>query len=290
MGISTVLSTQTLSEHLLDSEWLVVDCRFSLSDPHWGLEEYRKAHIPGAVFADLNLDLSSPITANSGRHPLPDPDKWRATLSGWGLQPETQVVAYDSNGGSMAATRLWWLLRAYGHFQVALLDGGLPKWTGEGRPVSNETPPRRHPAPFTGVLDLRQMATSEEVLRQHRDPRYRLIDTRAPERFRGEVEPIDPVAGHIPGARNRPLAQNLNPDLTFKPAGQLRQEFNELLEGASPENVIAYCGSGVTACHNLLAMEIAGLFGGKLYPGSWSEWIRDPERPVESGVSGGSSR
>lgn len=283
MNYTTVLSTDILEMHLNDANWLIIDCRFDLSHPGWGSEEYLKAHIPGAVFADLDHDLASPITPSSGRHPLPEPDEWRKTVSNWGIEPDSQVVAYDSTGGSLAAVRVWWLLRAYGHEQVALLDGGLPKWLSENHPITAAVSHPRRPSVFNGSNNSRFMVSSDELVHLHRDSRYRLVDARAAERYRGEIEPIDPVAGHIPGAKNRPVALNLNSDQTFKSAEQLRKEFAELLGDIQPEKVIAYCGSGVTGAHNLLAMEIAGLSGGILFPGSWSEWIRDPNRPIETG-------
>lgn len=283
MQYRTIVSTEILEQHLSSPDWVVIDCRFDLANPAWGRQEFAKAHIPGAFFADLDRDLASPITPTSGRHPLPEPDKWRQTVSRWGITPATQVIAYDSTGGSLAAARVWWLLRAYGHNRAAVLDGGFPKWAAENRPVEAKIPPSRPVAAFRGKLDKTGMVTSAELVDLHANPAFRLIDARAAERFRGEIEPIDLVAGHIPGARNRPVAQNLNPDHTFKPAAQLRAEFQEILQGVSPQNAIAYCGSGVTAAHNLLALEIAGLPGARLYAGSWSEWIRDPSRPVETG-------
>jgi len=283
MNYKTILSAEILEQHLNEPNWLILDCRFDLNNPLWGSKEYLKAHIPGAFFADLDHDLAGPITPSTGRHPLPDPVEWRKTVSNWGIQADTQVVAYDTTGGSLAAVRVWWLLRAYGHEQVALLNGGLPKWLSENRPVTAAVSLPRNPSVFDGSLNTRLMVSSDELVRLHRDPRFRLVDARAAERFRGESEPIDPVAGHIPGAKNRPVAQNLNADQTFKSADQLHNEFSEILGDIQPEQIIAYCGSGVTGGHNLLALEIAGLPGGKLYPGSWSEWIRDPNRPIETG-------
>jgi thiosulfate/3-mercaptopyruvate sulfurtransferase len=283
MMYKTILTAETLGQHLNDPNWIILDCRFDLNHPKWGSEEYTKAHIPGALFADLDHDLASPITPTSGRHPLPGPDAWRKTVSNWGIQADTQVVAYDSTGGSLAAVRVWWLLRAYGHEKVALLDGGLPKWLSENRPLTEAVTLPRRPSIFNGSLNPHLFVSSDELVHIYRDPLLRLVDARAAERFRGEIEPIDPVAGHIPGAKNRPVAQNLNADQTFKSAEQLRKEFTDILGDLQPEQVIAYCGSGVTGGHNLLAMEIAGLPGGRLYPGSWSEWIRDPNRPIETG-------
>lgn len=283
MGFTTIVTSDTIEQHLQDPGWVFVDCRFDLPNPEWGRESYAAAHIPGAFFADLDHDLSGPRTATSGRHPLPSTDQWLQLVSKWGIEPNTQVVAYDSAGGSLAAVRVWWLLRAYGHPFAAVLDGGWPKWQQEVRPMDDGGPKSRPGIPFTGHLDARQVVSTAQLVDIIERPEILLLDARAPERFRGEIEPIDPVAGHIPGARNRPSALNLNPDQTFKSADQLRQEFSELLGNHSPENVITYCGSGVTGIHDLLAMEIAGLTGGRLYAGSWSEWIRDPSRPVAKG-------
>lgn len=283
MGFTTIVPSDTLEQHLQDPGWVIVDCRFDLTKPAWGRESYAAAHIPGAFFANLDHDLAGPKTATSGRHPLPSTDSWLQLVSNWGIESGTQVVAYDSAGGSLAAVRVWWLLRAYGHRFAAVLDGGWPKWQREARPMDSGRPKPRTSSPFTGDLDDRQMVSTAQLVDLIERPEILLLDARAPERFRGEVEPIDPIAGHIPGARNRPSALNLNPDLTFKAAEQLRQEFNELLGDHKPENVITYCGSGVTGIHDLLAMEIAGLTGARLFAGSWSEWIRDPSRPVAKG-------
>lgn len=283
MPYTTIVSTEILAQHLRSPDWIIIDCRFDLANPNWAKQEYLIGHIPGAFFADLDRDLASPITPTSGRHPLPDPDRWRETVSNWGINPETQIVAYDSTGGSLAAVRVWWLLRAYQHQNVAVLDGGYPKWILEKRELETDLPQPKPGSIFSNDLDPRVMVTSAELIELYADPEIQLIDARAAERFRGEIEPIDPVAGHIPGAKNRPVAQNLNANQTFKTPEQLRLEFVELLQGGSPANVIAYCGSGITAAHNLLAMEIAGLSGARLYAGSWSEWIRDPSRPVQTG-------
>ncbi len=282
MAFTTLIDPETLQAHLEDPDWVVVDCRFSLSDPAYGRRAYQEAHIPGAVYAHLDEDLSGPIVpGRTGRHPLPDPDRLARKLSAWGIDNRTQVVAYDDAGGAFAA-RLWWLLGWLGHDAVAVLDGGWPRWVREGRPVRGgiETRP---PRTFVPHLRPEQVATADEVLRHLHDPAWRLLDARAPERYRGELEPIDPVAGHIPGAVNAPFAENLTPEGTFRPPEQLRQRFEALLGDVPPERVICYCGSGVTAAHNLLAMAHAGLPGARLYAGSWSEWITDPRRPVARG-------
>jgi thiosulfate/3-mercaptopyruvate sulfurtransferase len=244
--------------------------------PDLGEQQYREAHIPGALFAHMERDLSAPKTGKSGRHPLPDPAAFVAWLGKQGLKKDDQVVCYDAANGSTAA-RLWWMLRWVGHRNVAVLDGGIAKWLKEGRPVDAVIP---KPKPVTyalkqpsGTVDARAIQASLKNLF--------LLDARAPVRWRGEQEPIDPVAGRIPGARNRFNADNVQADGTFKDTVSLRKDFLSVLGNQEPANVVHYCGSGVSACHNLLAMEIAGLTGGKLYPGSWSEWIADPSRPRE---------
>ena len=242
--------------------------------PDLGEQQYREAHIPGASFAHLECDLSAPKTGRNGRHPLPDPQTFVKWVERAGVRPQDQVVCYDAANGSTAA-RLWWMLRWIGHEAVAVLDGGFAKWLAESRPVTAEVP-RFPPTNYPGKPRAGSAADVREVEKE----RPFLLDARAPARYRGEQEPIDPVAGHIPGALNRFNGSNVNADGTFKTAAALRQEFESVLSGTAPGDVVHYCGSGVSACHNLLAMEIAGLPGGKLYPGSWSEWIADPNRPI----------
>jgi thiosulfate/3-mercaptopyruvate sulfurtransferase len=269
---TTLVTTQDLAAN---REWRVFDCRHDLFKPDLGEQQYREAHIPGALFAHLERDLSGPKTGRNGRHPLPDPRAFVAWLGRQGLKPSDQVVCYDAGNGSMAA-RLWWMLRWAGHEAVAVLDGGLAKWSAEGRPVTAEVPrfsSTSYPySPPLGAVDVSELEKRREDLL--------LLDARAPARFRGEQEPIDPVAGHIPGAKNRFNADNASAQGTFKPAEQLKREFESVLGNRRPDEVVHYCGSGVAACHNLLAMEIAGLRGGKLYAGSWSEWSADPKRPI----------
>ncbi len=283
MAFTTLIDPETLQAHLEASDWVVVDCRFSLSDPAYGRCAYRGAHIPGAVYAHLDEDLSGPIVpGQTGRHPLPDPDRLAQKLSAWGIDDRMQVVAYDDAGGAFAA-RLWWLLGWLGHDAVAVLDGGWLRWVREGRPVRSgiETRPSRR---FVPRLRPERVVSADEVMQHLHDPAWRLLDARAPERYRGDQEPIDPVAGHIPGAVNAPFAENLTPEGTFRPPEQLRQRFEALLGDVPPDHVVCYCGSGVTAAHNLLAMVYAGLPGARLYAGSWSEWITDPRRPVARGA------
>lgn len=282
MTFSTFISADELCAHLNDPDWVIIDCRFDLSNPSWGREDYLRSHIPGAVFADIELDLSGPVTPDSGRHPLPDPDTLAKKFGQWGIGPDTQVVAYDSQSGSYAA-RLWYLLRLCGHTRVSILEGDFNLWLQEGYPQRScgEHSTARE---FTGTFDQRKLISAGELLRLiGSDQPYQLVDSRAPQRYRGEIEPIDRVAGHIPGAVNRFHGENLTPEGRLKPAEQLRAEFLALLDGFSPEQAVFYCGSGVTACFNLAAMEAAGLPGANLYPGGWSEWIQDPERPIQRG-------
>ena len=275
MNGSTLVSTGELEKNL--PRWRVFDCRHDLATPDLGESQYREGHIPGALFAHLERDLSGRRTGKNGRHPLPDPQDFEKWLEKTGLTPKDQAVCYDAGNGSMAA-RLWWMLRWIGHENVAVLDGGLAKWTKEGRPLTIAVPlftPLNYPIKLRKDLAV-DAGTIEKNLRK-----LFLLDARAPARYRGEQEPIDPVAGRIPGAKTRFNSENLSAQGTFKNAAELKREFEAILGGRS--EVVHYCGSGVAACHNLLAMEIAGLKGGKLYPGSWSEWIADPKRPQERG-------
>jgi len=278
---TTLITPAELAARLADPAYVVVDVRHDLARPeHWGEDQYAAGHLPGARFAHIDRDLSAQKTGRNGRHPLPSPDDAAARFGRLGIAAGTQVVAYDQGSGMFAA-RLWWMLRWLGHDAVAVLDGGFERWTREGRPVSTDVPPPSHATFAPGRA--RPTASAAEIGGALAGGALTLIDARVPERYRGDVEPLDPVAGHIPGARNRPYVENVNPDATFKPAGTLRHEFAGLL-GATPlDRIVHYCGSGVTGCHNVLAMEIAGLPGSRLYPGSWSEWCADPARPVETG-------
>lgn len=277
----TLISTTELADRLGAADLVVCDVRFDLAQPDWGDAQYRAGHVPGAVFVHLDRDLSAPKTGRNGRHPLPTPEQAAATFGRLGIAAGKQVVAYDQASG-MFASRLWWMLRWLGFDAVAVLDGGFAKWTAEGRLVASDAP-TPVPAPFAARRVTPTLNATGVVASLARQTLC-IVDARAPERFRGETEPLDPVAGHIPGARNRPYAQNLNPDQTFKGAGVLRAEFEALLDGASHDVVVHSCGSGVSACHNILAMEVAGMRGTRLYPGSWSEWCADPSRPVATGT------
>lgn len=279
--MTTLIDVKKLVAHLGDVDWVVVDCRFDLVDPSAGERAFNAGHIPGARYAHLDRDLSAPITPASGRHPLPEPNALAQRLGAWGIGDNTQVVVYDDVGGAMAS-RLWWLLRWLGHTRVALLDGGWQRWCSEGREVSE-----RQVEPvikrFTPRQNDRLWLTTEQVAKGLAGGEILLLDARTAIRYSGQQEPIDPVAGHIPGAHNFPLQGNLCPDGTFRSAASLRADYTQLLAGHRSEEVVHMCGSGVTACLNLLAMEHAGLSGSRLYAGSWSEWIRDPQRPVAQG-------
>jgi thiosulfate/3-mercaptopyruvate sulfurtransferase len=280
MNLTTLADTATVSAHLTDPSLVLIDCQFKLDDPFWGRAAYERAHIPGAFYADLNRDLSGVPSGTNGRHPLPAVAVAEATFGDLGIDDGRQVVAYDQDNG-MYASRLWWMLRWLGHEQVAVLDGGLAAWTSEGRPTASgaEFPVRR---PFRARPRPDAAVTADEVATAVASGR-RLIDARAPQRFSGEVEPIDRAAGHIPGARNYFFMGSLGANGRFDPPATLRTRLESTLDGVAPERAICYCGSGVTAAHVLLAMEHAGLTGAKLYPGSWSEWSSDAGRAIETG-------
>ncbi len=277
MSFSTVVSCEVLADHLNDPAWCIVDCRHLLSDAGYGERSYAEGHLPGAFFLHLDRDLSSPKNGKNGRHPLPDPQALAVKLGTLGISRQTQVVVYDDAGG-MIAGRLWWLLRWLGHERVAVLDGGIDQWVKEGHPLAKESP-QAMPATYEVALSD-WVVSCNEVLANIETNELCVIDARAPDRFRGENETLDPVAGHIPGARNRFFRDNLDADGLFRSAAELQREFLALLAGVDAAQTVMQCGSGVTACHNLLAMEIAGLHGAKLYAGSWSEWCSDPARPV----------
>ena len=281
MSYTMLISAVELARQLPAPNWIVLDCRHDLAKPDAGRADYGAGHIPNAQFAHLDTNLADHMPASDGvfhgRHPLPAIDAFIATLRRWGVNDDSQVVAYDAQGGMFAA-RLWWMLRWAGHEAVAVLDGGLPAWTALGLPLATDAP-----SPAPGNLTLRpalvRTVGASDILAQ---PQLKVLDARAPDRFRGENETLDPVGGHIPGAANRFFKDNLLPDGRFKPAAQLRSELSALVR--DPASAVMQCGSGVTACHNLLALEVAGLPGAALYPGSWSEWCSDPSRPVATGA------
>lgn len=275
---TTLIPTTALASRLTDAQWLIVDCRFDLAQPAAGETAYRAGHIPGAIYAHLDRDLSSAITPNTGRHPLPDPERFAATLGRWGVTADTQVIAYDADNG-MYASRLWWLLRWVGHRAVAVLDGGFKAWTAAGLPTSTEIPARSR-TNFQARPNRDLWLDAQQVQERVQQADWRLLDARAPERFAGKVEPLDTVAGHVPGARNHPFASNLGSDGRFGAPEELRRRYEQSQAGVADGHTIVMCGSGVSACHLLLAMEVAGKPGARLYAGSWSEWIRDAKRPV----------
>ncbi|HLO62668.1 MAG TPA: sulfurtransferase [Azonexus sp.] len=277
MSYTTLVDVATLRAHLDDPNWLVVDVRHQLSDTGYGERAYAEAHIPGAVFLHCDRDLSGPMTGSNGRHPLPDPGGLAERLGRIGIDSATQVVVYDDAQG-MIAGRLWWLLRWLGHDAVALLDGGLQAWQAAGGALTAVLPTVEG---RTFVADARDLTVNAAYVQERIEtPHMHLVDARGADRFRGENETIDPVGGHIPGAVNRFFKDNLLPDGRFKPAAELRAEWLAILAGSPPDLVIHQCGSGVSACLNMVAMEIAGLPGSRLYAGSWSEWCADPGRPV----------
>lgn len=280
---TTLISATNLAERLAvaPGSVLVFDCRFDLANTATGEAAWANGHIPGAQYLHIDRDLSGPKTGSNGRHPLPDRAKLIETLVAHGLTNGQQVVAYDAQGG-MYAARLWWLLRWVGHDSVAVLDGGLDAWQAAGQSLTKDVPAKTK-GNFTAGAPLSVTTDAQAIQRNLTTHELMVVDARAPDRYRGENETIDPVGGHIPGALNRFFKDNLTADGRFKPAHTLREEFGSLLPATAPDRVVLQCGSGVTACHNLLAMEIAGLHGASLYGGSWSEWVADPSRPVATG-------
>lgn len=281
MPYTTLISAAELAQRALDPDWVVIDCRHDLTLPDAGRLAFEAGHIPGAQFAHADRDLSGSKTDAQGRflgrHPLPDRAEFIETLRRWGVNNKSQVIAYDAHGGMFAA-RLWWLLRWVGHEAVAVLDGGLPAWTASGMWLSAELRGKPH-GDFIAQPSLVTTIDLPGVLANLNEQALTVVDARAPDRFRGENETIDPVGGHIPGAKNRFFKLNLQEDGRFKPAAELRAEWQAVID--APASAIMQCGSGITACHNLLALEVVGLPGAALYPGSWSEWCADPARPIE---------
>lgn len=284
--VDPIISVQALAAHLNDADYLIFDCRYDLTQPDAGHRAFAAAHIPGAQYVNLDADLSGVKTGGNGRHPLPAPEDFIATLRRWGVDAAKTIVVYDG-AGAMFAARLWWMLKWVGLQRVAVLDGGWQHWLQGGHPRSATTGPR--PATnFKAAPDASRLVLVDEVLRHVKTrsaagrANFQLLDARSPARFRGEGETLDPVAGHIPGALNRFYQDNLNAQGLFKSAEALRDEFLALLGDNPPQAIVHQCGSGVTACHNVLAMEIAGLGGSRLYAGSWSEWCADPSRPVQT--------
>jgi thiosulfate/3-mercaptopyruvate sulfurtransferase len=286
MTFTTLIGAAELRDLVGKADIAVIDCRFDLMNPGGGHRAYLEGHIPGARYADLNRDLSAPVTPTSGRHPLPIPSDFARTLARLGVGRATQVIAYDDSAGAFAA-RAWWMLRWVGHAAVAVLDGGIKAWVSAGGALQSgeeEPVPTAEVSYLSATADASAVIGTAELERRLSDPAFLLIDARAGERFAGTVEPIDAVAGHVEGAVNHPFSANLGAEGRFLPAPVLREAWERRLAGRSPTQVAAMCGSGVTACHNLLSLEVAGLRGAKLYAGSWSEWIRDPRRPISRGA------
>ncbi|HHQ14157.1 MAG TPA: sulfurtransferase [Chromatiales bacterium] len=275
----TLIGADELVTKLGSPNWRIVDCRFDLMDPEAGRQAWAQSHIPGAVHADLDRDLAGPVSPDAGgRHPLPDTDEFRTRLGAWGIDTQTQVVVYDDGPGIIAG-RLWWMLRWLGHRDVAVLDGGWASWLDAGHSVDDREP-RVEYTQYTGEPGSMPEVDARQVHDALQTGTATLIDVRASERFNGEHEPLDKVAGHVPGALNLPLTVNLDEQGRFHSPEQLRQIYQPLSDGQKARQLICMCGSGVSACHSLLAMEIAGLPGASLYVGSWSDWISDPSRPV----------
>lgn len=283
MPLAQLITPQQLAERLDAPGLVILDCRFALEDVDYGQRSYAEGHIAGAHFADLERDLSGAVVkGRTGRHPLPEPQRLVARLREWGVDNDSQVVLYDDGPGAFAA-RAWWLLAWLGKRDaVFILDGGLKAWHAAHLPLSLDPPVRRE-GNFSGKPDRALLIDADDLAKRLDDPAMTLIDARGLPRFRGEVEPIDPVAGHIPGAQCAAFTDNLGEDGRFLPADKLKQRFAEKLGARSPEHLVAYCGSGVTACHNLFALALAGYPLGRLYAGSWSEWINDPQRGIATG-------
>ena len=282
MTYATLITAAELEHNIASRSWVVFDCRFDLGDPQAGYRAYQAGHLPGARYADLDNDLSSPVGPGTGRHPLPDAAALAAWLGKCGVGRDSQVVAYDAQGGAIAA-RLWWLLRWLGHDTVAVLDGGFKAWCDAGYALQSDLPAMLDEAPYPMEVRHAMAIDAQELVDALRVERVRLLDARAPARYRGDQEPLDTVAGHVPGAVNHSFTDDLDARGMCLPAGKLRERLTQDIAPFSATDTVCMCGSGVTACHTLLAMEIAGLGGARLYAGSWSEWITDPQRPVATG-------
>lgn len=281
MNYNTIISAGKLNDIIGDEQVRVFDCRFSLKDPQGGLKCYQQGHLPHAQFADMDTQLSSPMTASSGRHPLPSPEDFIKQLRAWGVSNDTQVIAYDDMKGAFAA-RLWWMMRWLGHEKVAVLDGGMEKWSEAGYPLTQEAVD--FPAgDFSGKANMEWLVDIDTVSRELEAGKMTLIDARAADRFTAKDQQTDPVPGHIPGAKNLPFGGNLTGDGLMKSSTEIRQRFDAIIKENPDREVVNMCGSGVTACHNLLAQAIAGMPPMKIFIGSWSQWIRDPKRPVATG-------
>ena len=281
MSYQNIISAEDLNKNLNNENWFVFDCRFLLKDPQGGRNKFNQGHIPSAQFADMDTDLSSAMTKTSGRHPLPDPETFMQKLRSWGTSNHSQVVCYDDISGAFAA-RMWWLLNWVGHKDVAVLDGGIEQWTKAGLPLEQDTQARAT-GTFSGTANHAMWVGITFIQQQLAENKIKLLDARSTERFTAEDKKTDPVLGHIPGAESYPFSGNLNQEGVFLSASNLQDRFTPVFSGHSTEQIISMCGSGVTACHNLLAMHVAGHPLPRLYVGSWSEWIKDSDRPVATG-------
>lgn len=281
MEYKTIISADELAKIIDRDDVRIFDCRFLLKDPQGGLKKYQEGHIPNAQFADMDTQLSAPMTEQTGRHPLPDADDFVRQLCAWGVSSDTQVIAYDDISGAFAA-RMWWMLRWMGHDKVAVLDGGLQKWQAQGGALSTDIP-EFVPGNFEAEIQADWLMDIDTVQSELAQGNITLIDARAADRYTGKDQKTDPVPGHVPGANNLPFGGNLTPEGIFAPADVIRSRFSGLIADQSLENIVNMCGSGVTACHNLLALEIAGITPTRLFVGSWSQWIRDSSRPVATG-------
>lgn len=280
MSYRSLISADIVQKNLNNAQWRIVDCRFNLKDPDEGLALYQMEHIPNAVYAHLDHDLSSPVTEKSGRHPLPDVKQFKQTLGNWGINKDTQVIVYDDAAGSYAA-RLWWMLRWLGHDSVAVLDGSFSSWKQQGLPLTIDIP-QISSTTYIGEPNMDMLVDSDTVQQGLAESRTLLIDVRDPKRYQGLEEPIDKVAGHIPGALNVPWKNNIAANGLYLPKAQLYDHYIKVLRDTPIDNIVFMCGSGVTACHSLLALEYIGISGAKLYPGSWSAWISEPDHPVDT--------
>ncbi len=280
---SSIISTDELGNIIDQPNVLLVDCRFQLADPNAGRFLYQKDHLPGAYFCDLNQDMSAKPTPTSSRHPLPEMKNFQSLLSGWGVTPETQVVVYDSDGGAMAAVRLWWMLKICGHSNVAVLDGGYPKWILEARPVNNQVPPERKRVQNQYKFNPNQYLATTQIEKIYRSPEWLLLDARSQSRFLGLEDTVDPISGHIPNAVNLPFADLLESPGKLIARDRLETILKQAMGKYEPDRIIVYCGSGVTSILLVLAMEYLGMNGARVYPGSWSEWIRDTRHEIAAG-------
>jgi len=281
MTYQTIISVEDLNKNISNQDWFVFDCRFLLKDPEGGLKKYNKNHISGAQFADMDTDLASPMTPISGRHPLPNPDELIKKLQSWGVNNSSQIICYDDISGAFAA-RMWWLLKWLGHNDVAVLDGGIDKWTASDLPVDTDVQ-QGVAGTFSGEANNDMWVNVEFIQKEIAQNKINLIDARSGERFTAIDTKTDPVAGHVPGAMNFPFSENLSKQGVFLSAEELQKRFSPMVSNVENKEVISMCGSGVTACHNLLAMSVAGLPMACLFVGSWSQWIKDTSRPVAIG-------